>query len=71
MKEVIVFKSWNNFFKFKDGKFFSYGKAPNNPYSIGSWFNCGEEETNRLRKAILSGDFKLQRRIPGLSRVYE
>lgn len=67
----ILFEAWNNFFKFRDGKFYSYGKSRKAAYSVGSWFDCGEEETNRLRIVILAGRFKLYSKISGSSKKYE
>ena len=63
-EDTILFKSHNNYYKFKNGKFYSYGKGKGMPFSLGSWFNCGEEETNRLRAIILKGDFELKDKLP-------
>jgi hypothetical protein len=66
----ILFKSNKNFYKLKDGKFYSYGKGEKRIYSIGSWFNCSEEEVKRLRVIILSNTYEICKRIPGTSKVY-
>jgi hypothetical protein len=67
----ILFEVWGNFFKFKAGKFYSYGRNKKTNCSVGSWFDCGEEEIDRLRIAILAGRFKLYSKIPGTSKKYE
>lgn len=64
--ETILLKIWDNFFKCVDGVFKSFGKGN----SCGSWFNCGEEEIERIREAVLSGNFEAVKRIPGNRRVY-
>ena len=69
-KQEILFKTWNNFFKFKDEKFYSHGVSNISTYSVGSWFNCKKEEVDRLRIAILSGNFKLYSKLPRGGKIY-
>jgi len=70
-KQIILFKAWNNYFKFDTGKFYLFGKSERAVHSIGSWFNCGEEQTSRLRVAILAGNFEVREKIPGNLKVYK
>ena len=68
--EAILMLIWGNYFKFENQKFHSFGRSSNTAYSVGSWFHCGEEEIERLREAILSGNFEVKKRIPRTSRIY-
>jgi len=69
LPEEILLKIKNNYFLFKDGRFLSYGKADTS-YSIGSWFKCKEEEVNRLRTKVLSGDYEIKRKLPSTNRLF-
>jgi len=68
--KAILFKVWNNYFKFEGNTFHAFGKGQNIPHSAGSWFKCGEDEIKRLREVILAGTFEVQKKIPGNFRVY-
>ena len=68
--ETILLKIWGNFFKSRNGEFFSFGKSSELSSACGCWFNCGEEEVERLREAILAGNFEAVRQIHRKGRVY-
>ncbi len=65
---MILFKVYNNYYKYneEEERFLSYGKPVGKTYSVGSWFKCGEDETNRLKKAIFKGEYKVHNYIPGI-----
>ena len=64
--EAILLNINNNFFKCENKTFKAFGKGS----SCGTWFKCGEEEIERLRTAILSGNFEVKKKIPNNSRIY-
>lgn len=68
--QAILFKVWNNYFKSEDGVFFSFGKG-DGVHTSGCWFNCKEEEIERLREAILAGNFEIRKRIGRIGKVYK
>ncbi len=68
--KAILLKIWNNYFKVEDNIFYSFGKSIKTPYASGTWFRCREEEVERLREAILAGNFETKTKIPHSGRIF-
>lgn len=70
--KMILFKYANNYYRYNPVKqrFLSYAKQPGRSGSIGSWFNCGEEQVESLKEVISTNNYQLCNFIPGIEQKF-